>query len=147
MHLSCGPCELRSWCGDDLDDLVRHADNPNVARQLRDRFPSPYTREAGQAWLALAASMRPESSFAIVAGGALVGGIGLHLGTDIERVSAEVGYWLGESAWGRGLATAALKAFTGYAFETFGLTRIFAVPFAENRASCRVLEKAGFALV
>jgi RimJ/RimL family protein N-acetyltransferase len=147
MHLPCGPCVVRSWRSDDLDALIRHADNPRVAEQLRDRFPQPYTRAAGEAWIAVASSMQPESSFVVEAGGELVGGIGLHLGSDIERVSAEVGYWLGESAWGRGLATAALKAFVPYALSTFGLTRLFAVPFAYNLASRRVLEKAGFTLV
>jgi RimJ/RimL family protein N-acetyltransferase len=147
MHLPCGPCSLRSWRGDDLDALIRHADNPLVAAQLRDRFPHPYTRGDGEAWLAVAASMRPETSFVIEVEGELVGGMGLVLGHDIERVSAEVGYWLGERAWGRGYATAALTAFAPWAATTFGLTRLFAVPFAHNLASRRVLEKAGFTLV
>jgi [ribosomal protein S5]-alanine N-acetyltransferase len=144
LHLACGPCALRSWRPDDLDALVRLADNPAVGRQLRDRFPSPYTRAAGEAWLAHACSHRPETSFAIALGGEFAGGIGLRLGQDVERVSAEVGYWLGEPFWGRGIATAALTAFCRHAFAAFGLTRIFAVPFAENLASRRVLEKAGF---
>src|SRR5262245_52603673 len=101
MHLPCGPCVLRSWRADDLDALLRHANNPRVASQLRDRFPHPYTRAAGEAWLAFARSIQPETSFVIEAGGELVGGLGLQLGDDIERVSAEVGYWLGEGAWGR----------------------------------------------
>jgi RimJ/RimL family protein N-acetyltransferase len=146
MHLPCGPCTVRSWQPGDLDALVRHADNPRVAANLRDRFPSPYTRADGEAWLALAAQMRPETNFAVEAGGEAVGGIGLILGSDVERVSAEIGYWLGESVWGRGLATAAVAGLSQHAFAAFGLTRLFALPFAANGASRRVLEKAGYVL-
>jgi ribosomal-protein-alanine N-acetyltransferase len=146
MYLSCGPCILRSWQASDLDALLRHADNPRIAENMRDRFPSPYARADGEAWLALVAQARPEANFAIEVAGEAAGGIGLHLGSDIERVSAEVGYWLGESVWGRGIATAALIGLSEYAFPTFDLTRIFALPFADNRASRRVLEKAGYSL-
>jgi RimJ/RimL family protein N-acetyltransferase len=146
MELACGLCIARSWRADDLDALVRHADNPAIAQNMRDRFPSPYTRADGEAFLAMAAQSQPETFFAIETDGKAVGGIGLHLGQDIERVSAEVGYWLGESVWGRGLATAALVGLSQNGFTAFGLTRIFALPFAENLASRRVLEKAGFTL-
>ncbi len=73
-----------------------------------------------------------------------VGSIGAVLGEDVERCSAEVGYWLGERYWGRGIATRALVGFTGYAFATYEVERLFAVPLAANTASCRVLEKAGY---
>jgi RimJ/RimL family protein N-acetyltransferase len=76
--------------------------------------------------------------------GEAVGGIGLTLKNDVERCSAEIGYWLGEAVWGRGIATAAVQALTDYGFKAFGLTRIFAVPFANNPASMRVLEKVGY---
>jgi RimJ/RimL family protein N-acetyltransferase len=146
MHLSCGPCVVRSWRHDDLESLIRHADNPRIAAQLRDAFPQPYDRAAGVAWLTLAATMQPEVTFAIDVEGAAVGGIGLKLGTDVERVSAEVGYWLGEDFWGRGITTAALIGLSRWAFANLELTRLFALPFAHNTASRRVLEKAGFAL-
>ncbi len=146
MHLPCGPCIVRSWQSRDLDAIVPHADNPAVAQNMRDVFPSPYTRADGESWLALAAQSQPETNVAIECAGEAVGGIGLHLGIDIERVSAEVGYWLGESVWGRGIATAALVGLTQYAFNAFNLTRIFALPFADNLASRRVLEKVGFTL-
>jgi RimJ/RimL family protein N-acetyltransferase len=146
MHLSCGSCIVRSWQPGDLDAIVRHADNPAVAQNMRDAFPSPYTRADGEAWLALAAQSQPETNFAIEYAGEAVGGIGLHLGRDVERVSAEVGYWLGEGVWGRGITTAALVGMTEYAFTAFNLTRIFALPFADNLGSRRVLEKAGFML-
>jgi RimJ/RimL family protein N-acetyltransferase len=144
--LSAGPCVLRPWRAEDLESLLRHANNVNVARQMRDAFPHPYTRADGQVWLNIAQAGDPPTHFAIEFAGEAVGGIGLKPGSDIERVSAEVGYWLGESVWGRGLATAALNALCDHAFETFELTRIFALPFAHNLASRRVLEKARFRL-
>ncbi len=90
--------------------------------------------------------MNPETFFAIAVNGEAVGGIGFVPLTDVERVSAEVGYWLGEPFWGRGLATEAVIAISRYAIEHHGLTRLFALPFAYNPASCRVLEKAGYQL-
>src|SRR5207247_5429960 len=74
------------------------------------------------------------------------GGIGFQLQGDVERVSAEIGYWLGEPFWGRGIVTDALVALTEFAIATHGLTRVYAIPFASNQASCRVLEKAGYVL-
>jgi len=90
--------------------------------------------------------MRPETFFAIVVDGAAVGGIGFVAQSDVDRMSAEVGYWLGEAFWGRGIATEALVAVTRHAVDRHGLTRLFALPFASNIASCRVLEKAGYTL-
>jgi len=144
MELNCGTCKIRSWRTEDAEPLVRHADNVNVWRNLRDRFPHPYTMEEAQRWLTQAVSSEPETDFAIVFGGEAVGGIGFTLGSDVERLSAEVGYWLGEGVWGRGIATAALRAVTPWAVSMFDLRRIFAVPFSDNIGSARVLEKAGF---
>jgi RimJ/RimL family protein N-acetyltransferase len=87
---------------------------------------------------------RPETTFAIAVGGAAVGSIGFVLQPDVERVSAEIGYWLGEDFWGRGIATDALTAVTAQAFKMFDITRLYAVPFADHIASVRVLEKAGY---
>src|SRR5262249_54630768 len=128
MELICDSCVIRPWRAADLDALVRHADNPRIAANLRDAFPHPYTRAAGEGWLALAATMQPVSSFAIEVGGEAAGGIGVHLRGDVERVSAEVGYWLGEAHWGKGIVTDALRAFSARAFDEYGLTRLFALP-------------------
>jgi RimJ/RimL family protein N-acetyltransferase len=84
--------------------------------------------------------------FAIAVEDEAVGGIGFTVLTDVERVSAEIGYWLGEPFWGRGIVTEALAAVTRYAIDTCRLTRVYALPFAHNTASCRVLEKAGYTL-
>lgn len=146
MILECGGCQLRPWRTEDAAALLRHADNPRVANNLRDRFPSPYTPADAEAWLSIVTRSDPLLDLAIVIDDEPVGGIGLALGSDIERVSAEVGYWIGEDYWGRGLATEALRAIVPWAIVSFALTRLYATTFAHHRASRRVLEKAGFSL-
>jgi len=144
VHLSLRACEVRSWQIGDVASLVTHANNRKIWINLRDGFPHPYTHADGRAFIRASRKADPETSFAMVVGGAAVGGIGFHLQPDVDRVSAEIGYWLGESLWGRGIATEALLAVTRYAIARHGLTRVFALPFAHNTASCRVLEKAGY---
>jgi len=146
MRLILNTCEVRSWRGSDLDALVRHADNRRISVNLRDRFPHPYTVRDGRAFLKQTLGEHPETTFAIAVDGQAIGTIGYQLQGDVERVSAEIGYWLAESFWGRGIATDALIALTQYAVATHALTRVYALPFASNAASCRVLEKAGFRL-
>lgn len=146
MRLPLARCEVRSWRAGDLDSLVRYANNRKIWINLRDRFPHPYARADGRRFLREACKMTPETFFAIAVDGEAAGGIGFMLQADVERVSAEVGYWLGEPFWGRGIATEALIAITRHAIEQHQLTRLFAVPFAYNTASCRVLEKAGYVL-
>ena len=146
MILTLERSDVRSWRATDLEPLVRHADNRNIWINLRDRFPYPYGHGDGRRFIRAARKMVPETFFAIAVGGEAVGGIGYVLQHDVERVSAEVGYWLGEPFWGRGITTEALAAVTRYAIEQHQLTRLFAVPFAYNTASCRVLEKAGYVL-
>jgi len=144
MLLDLGDLRVRSWRKDDLEALLRHANNPNIASNLRDQFPHPYTRRDGIEYLNFVRSLEVEISFAVEYGGEAVGGIGFKLGTDIARLSAEMGYWLSETYWGRGLATRAVSATADWAFENYRLTRIFALAFDHNVASMRVLEKAGF---
>lgn len=146
VHLTLGRCEVRSWRTSDLDSLVLYANNRQIWANLRDAFPYPYTRRDARDFLRAVRDRRPETMFAIAVEGAAVGSIGFVLQADVERVSAEIGYWLGEPFWGRGIVTDALRAVTEYAIERHGLTRIFAMPFASNAASCRVLEKAGYVL-
>jgi len=144
MRLECGVCVVRSWQSGDEEGIVRHGDNRNIWLQLRDRFPHPYTHADAERWLAHALQAQPETNFAIALGDEVVGGIGYQFGIDVERFSAEIGYWLGEALWGRGIATAALRAVTRHAFATHELNRLFALPFARNLSSIRVLEKAGY---
>jgi RimJ/RimL family protein N-acetyltransferase len=144
MQLECGPCRIRSWRDGDEENLPRHANNRQIWLNLRDHFPHPYTRADAEWWIQSVQGRKPETSFAIDVDGEAVGGISLMLHDDIERCSAEIGYWLAEAYWGRGIATAALRSLTEYAFTEFGLTRVYAVPYARNAASIRVLEKAGY---
>ena len=144
MRLDCGRCVLRPWGKGDEPSLVRYADNHEVWRRLRDRFPRPYTHADAEWWVAFARRQDPQAQFAIEVDGEAAGGIGLELKSDVERRSAEIGYWLGETFWGKGIATAAVRGLTGYGFEALDLTRVFAVPFADGSASIRVLEKCGY---
>jgi ribosomal-protein-alanine N-acetyltransferase len=146
MQLILDTCIVRSWRASDVGSLVAHANNRKIWLNLRDRFPHPYTKSDGQAYVRMARSMDPETFFAIAVAGEAVGAVGFVMQPDVERMSAEVGYWLGEAFWGRGIVTDALQAVTRYAIERHRFTRLFAVPFAHNTASCRVLEKAGYVL-
>jgi RimJ/RimL family protein N-acetyltransferase len=146
MRITLDCCTVRSWEFSDVDVVPGYANNRKVWMNLRDAFPHPYTKQHARDWIRGVKSRSPETSFAIDVDSEAVGGIGFVMHGDVERVSAEIGYWLGEPFWGRGITSAALRAVTQYAMETHGLTRIFAVPFAWNAASCRVLEKAGYAL-
>jgi [ribosomal protein S5]-alanine N-acetyltransferase len=146
VHLALCSCIVRDWAAGDLHSLVRHANNRNIWMNLRDRFPHPYTEATGRDFLAHIAKQHPSTVWAIEVDGEAAGGIGIVPLTDVERVSAEVGYWLGEAFWGRGIVTEALVAVTKEAFRLFDLQRIFALPFADNAASIRVLEKAGYVL-
>ena len=126
--------------------LVTHANNRHVSIHLRDRFPFPYEVDHGRKFLDWIVQQASPTVWAIEVNGETAGGIGVELHQDVERVSAEIGYWLGEAAWGRGIVTEALQAVTAEVFRRFDLTRIYALPFADHRASVRVLEKAGYTL-
>jgi RimJ/RimL family protein N-acetyltransferase len=144
LKLQGEQCSVRLWRMDDADSVVRHANNINVARQLRDRFPHPYTRANASAFLKAATSSPEPSNLAIDVGGEAIGAIGYVSGSDVERYSAEIGYWLGETYWGRGVATEALVLVTAHVFDSLNMLRLFALPFADNAGSIRVLEKAGY---
>ena len=146
MLIDLGDWQIRSWLPTDVASLVKYADNRNVSINLRDAFPHPYTGEDAQAWIQLASGQIPETNFAIASSVEAVGGIGLRLGEDVFRRTAEIGYWLGEPFWGKGIATRAVVAMTDFAFSEFDLVRIHAHVFEWNPASARVLEKAGYHL-
>jgi ribosomal-protein-alanine N-acetyltransferase len=139
-------CEVRSWRRSDADSIARHANNFKVWINLRDAFPHPYRQRDAHEYIRTVMQRKPETNFAIVVDGEAAGSIGYVIHADVERVSAEIGYWLAEAYWGRGVVTEALAAVTRHAVEAHGLTRVYAVPFAWNAASCRVLEKAGYVL-
>ena len=99
-----------------------------------------------EGYIGRVASADPPLSLAIVVDGRAVGGVGLHPMTDVNRRSAEIGYWLGATCWRRGIATEAVTLVTEWAFGAHGLLRLFAQPFTANLPSRRVLEKAGYQL-
>src|ERR1700756_1020549 len=144
MLLDLGDLRIREWRREDLDSLLRYANNARIAANLRDQFPHPYTRREGIDYLNYVRSAHIPLSFAIELGGEAIGGIGFKQGIDIARLSMEMGYWLGEPFWGRGLTTRAVTAASDWAFDNYKVVRIFAMAFAHNVASIRVLEKSGF---
>jgi len=145
MKLTLEQCTIRPWRLDDAESLVRHANNRKVWLGLRDIFPHPYTIQDAHEFLQRAVTEQPQMKFCIEIGGAAVGGIGVHPGQDVHRYTATLGYWLGENFWGRGITTEAVTAVTDICFKNYPLHRISAEVFANNPASARVLEKAGFA--
>jgi RimJ/RimL family protein N-acetyltransferase len=144
MRFDCGDAIVRPWDVRDRASLVRHANNRKVWRNLRDRFPHPYTDEDAAAWLALARSDPARAGLAIEVEGACAGGIGLAPLTDVHARCAHIGYWLGEPFWGRGIMTAVVRAVTNHALTEPGFLRLEAPVFAWNPASMRVLEKCGY---
>lgn len=146
MHIPLTHATIRDFRDDDVQGLVRHANSLAIASKLRDRFPHPYTEGSAEAWLTFVATQNPRTSFAISDDTGVIGGIGLELRTDIYRRSAELGYWLGETYWGRGIMTESVRAISDWGFESLDLARVFAGVMETNRASCRVLEKAGFTM-
>jgi len=146
FELRLATCTIRPWKWSDKNSLVRHANNLNVTRMLRDRFPHPYTEADADAWLSKVIPQQVQASFAIVVGGEAVGAIGFIPQADVYRLSAEIGFWLGEDYWGKGITTEAVRALSEYAMHEFNLCRLYAHVFSPNRASARVLEKAGYTL-
>ena len=144
MRLALTLSTIRPWAVADAESLQRHANNREVSIQLRDRFPYPYTIDNARSFVGWVTKQEAPTVWAIEVDGEAAGGIGIELHTDVERVSAEIGYWLGKALWGRGIATEALIAVTTEVFTRFDLTRLYAVPFADHVASVRVLEKAGY---
>jgi RimJ/RimL family protein N-acetyltransferase len=146
MKIAVGEATLiRSWSPTDRESLATQANDRRVWINLRDRFPHPYSSADADRFIQGATRMSPERFFAVEVGGALAGGVGYTLHDDVERISAEIHYWLGTSFWGKGIATQALRGLTRYVFSAHPvLRRLYAVPFASNPASARVLEKAGY---
>lgn len=138
---------LRSWRLTDLETLVKYANNPHITNNLSNSFPYPYTHESGEKFINMVLSIgEPQRIFAIALNDEIIGSIGLHPQSDIMIRNMELGYWVAEPFWGRGIATAAIPQMVDYCFRTFEVTRIFARVFGSNIGSQRVLEKADFLL-
>ena len=110
MRIELDKCLLRPWRGGDEASLLIHANSRDVWLNLRDQFPHPYTQADAEAWIELASKQAPPTSLAIEVLSEAVGGVSLKLHDDVERVSAELGYWLGQRFWNRGIMTAAVRA-------------------------------------
>jgi len=136
--------EIRPFKISDSASVVKYANNPKIARFLSDQFPYPYTEDDARAFIERASGKNPTQSFAIVAGGEVIGGIGIHPQEDIHRKNAEIGYWVGEPFWGKGIMSRAIAWMLDYGFKTFDIERIFAKTFFENEASQHILLKNGF---
>jgi ribosomal-protein-alanine N-acetyltransferase len=144
MEIQCTACLLRPLVVSDAQALASHANDRDVWLNLRDRFPHPYSVRDAEEYIAAVALRPVQTSFGVVIDGEAAGSVSLMLGQDVERNTAEIGYWLGRTFWGRGVATEAVRAATLYAFDQLGMHRVFAVPFGRNPASTRVLEKVGY---
>jgi ribosomal-protein-alanine N-acetyltransferase len=145
LELRSGPIVIREWRESDAGPLVVQANDRRVWLGLRDAFPHPYKIDDAHRFIGTAQGMSPRTFFAIEVDSAIAGGIGYVLHGDVERISAEVGYWLGHQYWGRGIATVAVRLVTRHAFAAHPeLRRLYAMPYARNAASARVLEKAGY---
>jgi len=130
--------------GADVEELAHQANNINIFNNVLDQFPHPYTRDEAVNWIKYNLTIAPPENMAIVVDGHVAGGIGSKKKEDVYRKTREIGYFLGESYWGKGITTLAVQKFIRYLFETFDINRIVAPVFDFNIASQRVLEKSGF---
>jgi [ribosomal protein S5]-alanine N-acetyltransferase len=146
FELRSDRCIVRHYRADDAASLAQNGNDRRIWLNLRDRFPHPYTQETAEKYIAYLATQEDATSYAIEVAGEAVGGISLHAREDIERIGAEIGYWIGEPYWGRGIATSAIRLVTDYALADRDLHRVFAIPMTTNTGSCRALEKAGYVL-
>jgi [ribosomal protein S5]-alanine N-acetyltransferase len=137
---------LRPWSIEDSKALAEIANNKNIADNLQDLFPFPYSVKDARKWLKTILPVDPPRNFAVVYGGIIVGNIGILTKEDIHRKNVEIGYFLSEKYWGQGIAPRAVKALTSYAFSNFDIIRVYAETFVDNIRSRRTLEKAGFNL-
>jgi len=135
---------LTTWTDSHFHKLYPLANNPNIAKNLKDSYPQPYTIHDARHWIEYNQKFNPPQNLAIEYNGQLVGAIGCERGKDELRTNMEIGFWVGEAFWGKGIATEAVRVFTKYLFEKFDVQRLFAQIYDFNIPSMRVLEKAGF---
>jgi ribosomal-protein-alanine N-acetyltransferase len=140
-------CTLREWKKEDTNDLIHMANNKKIFDNLRDIFPYPYTKKDAENWINFVTNHnQPVLNFAISYQGQFAGSFGILFKDDIYRLNAEIGYWLGENFWNKGIISEAIVLGTNYIFKNFDIIRVYAEPFADNIGSRKALEKAGFKL-
>ncbi|MBL9115224.1 MAG: GNAT family N-acetyltransferase [Verrucomicrobiaceae bacterium] len=137
---------IRQHRDSDLEPMIRHAANPKVPRFLMDVFPKPYTREHGEEWLRRCKKASEVEALAIEVNRQYVGEITCRRKDDVHRLVGIIGYWLAEPYWGQGIMTEAVRVFTDHLLSEADLVRVEACVYEPNKASARVLEKAGFML-
>lgn len=139
-------CMIRKWKLSDAENLAAALSNKKVQDNLRDGLPYPYTKQDGQDFISdmLSADENEVFAFAVTVDDKVIGSIGVFRQSNIHRQTAELGYYIAEECWGKGIMTEAVKQICEYVFTKSDIIRIYAEPFAHNIASCRVLEKAGF---
>ena len=139
-------CRIRKWELSDAKDLAAALSNKKVQDNLRDGLPYPYTEQDGKEFISamLSADENETFAFAITVDNTVIGSIGIFRQENIHRQTAELGYYIAEEYWGKGIMTEAVKQICAYVFAKSDIIRIYAEPFAYNIASCRVLEKVGF---
>ncbi|MGB3181193.1 MAG: GNAT family N-acetyltransferase [Cyclobacteriaceae bacterium] len=146
MLLDLALCTIRQWKQTDVPDLVRYANNRAVWFNLRDTFPHPYTEADARKYITISNGQNPVSSFAIEVNGCAAGSIGFMIKSGVYARTVELGYWLAEDFWGRGIATCAASGMLSYVLQKYNPVRVYACCFEWNKGSARVLEKAGFHL-
>ena len=144
MDRKIGDYIIRDWQIEDASSIAKYADNRKIWMNLRDAFPHPYSLQDAEKFVSRVIGTNPITIFAIATQTEAIGSIGLTIGTDVHRYTAEMGYWLAEPYWGKGIMTQAVKRLISYGTHDLRLHRIFAEPYTTNPASARVLEKAGF---
>ena len=135
---------LRPWVINDVASLAENINSKKIWDNVRDSLPFPYTITDAQSYITYTLETPYPQNFAIVVNDKAVGCVGISPCTDVERISAEIGYWLGEAYWGRGYTSDAVKAVAEYTFKQTKIMRLYATVYENNKASMRVLEKAGF---
>ena len=139
-------CKIRKWKLSDATDLAMAVSNKKIQNNLRDGLPYPYTEQDGADFISdmLSADEHETFAFAITIDNKVIGSIGVFRQGNIHRLTAELGYYIAEEYWGRGIMTEAVRQICEYVFDKSDIIRIYAEPFEYNIASCRVLEKVGF---
>ena len=139
-------CKIRKWKLTDAKDIAVALSNKKIQDNLRDGLPYPYSEQDGIDFISsmLSANEDETFAFAITLDDKVIGSIGVFRQQNIHRQTAEMGYYIAEEYWGKGIMTDAVKQICEYVFENSDILRIYAEPFAYNTGSCRVLEKAGF---
>ena len=138
---------LRPWQTNDLEPLVKLANNKRIYDHVRDLFPHPYTIDDGKHWLSVNVGVTPVINFVIEVDGQFAGSVGMVPQTDVYRCNMEIGYWLGEPFWEKGIASRAVELIVNLIWHQYPeVHRIYANTYEQNEASKKVLLKNAFEL-